>query len=207
MLEPIEETVRKKTDYINERVQLMSLRLQQGMTVPASKFSQDALRGCVELTNKLTSFVLEHHLEGESEDRRVVPVSVFPIAAGVGVRIEGRLPLKTNRRMTNTIQRVWLDDLEEQVEALRLKKFSQKMVICYIHYVAEGSIYVDHDNFDVKPFTDCLSLHLLIDDNEKYLAHYMDCREADREYTEIYLIDQLHFTDFLSDMKRRGEQI
>ena len=203
----IEEIIKKKTDYINERVQLMSLRLQQGMTVPASRFAQDALGECVEVTNKLTSFVLEHHLEGMSEDRRVVPVSVFPIAAGVGVRIEGRLPFKTNRRMTNAVQRVWLDHLEEQVKAIGLQKFSQKMVICYIHYVAEGTTYVDHDNFDTKPFTDCLSLYLLVDDSEKYLSHYMDCREADREYTEIYLVEQSHFAEFLSDMDRKGEQI
>jgi len=107
--------------------------------------------------------------------------------------------------------------IQEQYKNAILKYFSEsehkvyeeKVVLCFIHHFCEerdseerdskGTIK-DHDNFETKAIIDCLASCLFVDDSAKYCSHFMDYlldAKEDEEYSEIYILPQKKFYNFI----------
>ncbi len=76
--------------------------------------------------------------------------------------------------------------------------YTGKVVLYFINH-SNGN--KDHDNLDQKPLVDVITTYLLPDDNPKWCSHYMDFKEDNKEYTELYVIPEKHFIAFLSNKK------
>lgn len=87
-------------------------------------------------------------------------------------------------------------------------KDGRRAVIAFINYYEEDSLIKDHDNLDVKIITDILAEFVLFDDDPLSLSHYMDFDYADFMHTEVYLVPEDVFPNFLIWLKKnKGSRI
>lgn len=78
--------------------------------------------------------------------------------------------------------------------------YEQKAVICFINFFTKEQELKDHDNFEVKQVIDILSAFLLPDDNPKWCANFMDYRMGEWCHTEIYVVPESKFQNFIKNL-------
>ncbi len=80
---------------------------------------------------------------------------------------------------------------------------TKQVVLVYINFYESDLLLKDHDNLDPKIITDIITQHVLIDDNPKWVAHYMDYGYADKNHTEIYVVPFEIFPNFLVTLNKQ----
>lgn len=78
----------------------------------------------------------------------------------------------------------------------KYKIFGEKVCMLFINHVERGN-ETDVDNLEYKIITDIITLFLLVDDSHRYLSHYMDMIEDERNYTEIIICPQSRIGEYL----------
>ena len=80
-------------------------------------------------------------------------------------------------------------------------RYSEKVVLCFIHHYKTKSLVKDHDNFNLKMIIDYIAVTALIDDSAEYCSHYMDyvIDETKEDYSTVYIVPENKFTDFLQE--------
>lgn len=73
----------------------------------------------------------------------------------------------------------------------------EKVVLCFIHHFSDERLIKDHDNFDTKFIIDMIAINVLTDDSAKYCDHYMSYVMDTKEFSEIYVIPESKYIDFL----------
>lgn len=79
----------------------------------------------------------------------------------------------------------------------KLLIYESKVVIVIINHFSDENSIKDHDNFEIKPIIDTISSFVLPDDNPDYCAHYMDSKYSETAYSEIFVIPETSFAQFI----------
>ena len=64
----------------------------------------------------------------------------------------------------------------------------------------------DHDNIETNMAADCVTLYVMEDDNPTACSHYECSAQGDRERTEIYVVPQAEFPQWLLSEKSMPEE-
>lgn len=64
----------------------------------------------------------------------------------------------------------------------------------------------DHDNIETNMAADCVALYVMEDDNPAACSHYECTAKGDRERTEIYVVPQTEFPQWLLSEKSMPEE-
>lgn len=86
---------------------------------------------------------------------------------------------------------------------------SKKQVIIFKHNYSAKRRYRDwrdHDNIEVNSVTDELTTWILEDDGPGFLSHYHFSQQAQRDSTEIFLVEQGEFISFLQAVENDPDQ-
>ncbi len=106
-----------------------------------------------------------------------------------------------NKRIKYTYTAAIADYFKNHKE--EIKEYKEKVVLFIIHHYPSELCVKDHDNYSLREIINCLSTYILVDDNAKWLAHYQDYIIDGNEYSEIYIVPDSQFIEFL---KRRGSK-
>ena len=90
----------------------------------------------------------------------------------------------------------------------KFNPYSEKIVLVFMNYFEKKYLLKDHDNLDTKVITDIITMHMLIDDDPSYVSQYMDFDYADTAHTEIYVVPDAIFPNFIVWLnKNKGSRI
>lgn len=82
-------------------------------------------------------------------------------------------------------------------------KYSQKVVICFMHHLAAGSYPMGEHAYATKQIIDCLTLCFLYNDGPESVSLYtQEIIEGVDNYSEIYIVPFDEFTEFIKRWKR-----
>lgn len=82
-------------------------------------------------------------------------------------------------------------------------RYDRKVVLCFINHFNSRQTMKDHDNFDLKLIIDYLANNLLPDDSPDYCSHYMDYVMDTKDFSEIFIVPEDQFIDFIKEFKRK----
>lgn len=109
------------------------------------------------------------------------------------------LPKRIHRGYENS-DMVWNDFCEPLFALLKeieYERYDEKVVLFFKHIYRSKSELKDHDNLVDKPLIDGITISFLKDDNPLYMARYADFEIGDYTHTEVFIIPESRFVDFL----------
>ena len=77
----------------------------------------------------------------------------------------------------------------------KFKIYNNKVCMIFLHhYDKTRKTYPDPDNLETKAIIDIIALYVIRDDSYKFMSHYVDVVEDDRDFTEIIVcpLEKLH---------------
>lgn len=96
----------------------------------------------------------------------------------------------------------YMPAFQKEFENGKQKLYSEKVVMTYIHHVSEETVK-DVDNIETKDMTDIITLFLLFDDSNKYVSHYADMVEDNKDFTEIFICPLKDFASVIKEITPR----
>lgn len=160
------------------------------------------IRLCVEMTNSIKKKACEDCCKDDIDEElaRTIDAEYEKVGDITKITINSLLPVRIKGYHVyerETIEKIYLAPLINLMHENRAKMYREKVVICFIHNFGKGSRLIDHDNFEIKPFVDAIASVLLPDDNPEFLSYYMNHKMSETDCTEIYLVPEREFRDFL----------
>lgn len=94
----------------------------------------------------------------------------------------------------------------KEFEYGRFKVYDKKVVLYFENIYTDPKFFIDNDNVDTKIITDIIASYMLIDDNPFWCSHYIDAVIGEYNHTEVYVVPQGEFIDFIKERneKRNG---
>ncbi len=77
--------------------------------------------------------------------------------------------------------------------------YKEKVVICFIHHYSSVRLVRDHDNFELKRIIDYIAYRCMPTDSATHCAHYHDYKMDEKEFSEIYVVPENRFVEFLNN--------
>lgn len=116
------------------------------------------------------------------------------------ILIPERLPeriTKNGHYYSNVVNQRYRKAFEKEFRQKRHAVYDEKVVIYILTHYSKEQEMKDHDNLEAKQMIDLIANYLLIDDGPKFCAQYMDYCMDERTCTEIFVVPQMYFIDFL----------
>lgn len=83
----------------------------------------------------------------------------------------------------------------KEYEYGKFRIYNDKVCMIFLHhYDKSRKTYPDPDNLETKAIIDIIALYIIRDDSYKFMSHYVDVMEDDRDFTEIIVcpLNKLH---------------
>ncbi len=166
---------------------------------------------CVELTNTVKRAAYQDVTNIELFERNLSYIDDALVSQENGVthiHLNCLLPARPKGKYLDerdTIRKTFIVPLNQAIMEKRLKSYTEKVVMVFIHTFKEGTKLMDHDNFLVKPIIDGISSVLLPDDSPEYVSYYMDHKVGESDSTDIYILPQKAFYSFLKQQIKNRE--
>lgn len=195
--------------YVSNRSEKME---QLGLLLDGIKLGNEArntayaqlIKESVLLTNQIKASAIEEGCEFGIDEGLLdfIKVEVTFNDDITHISFDNLLPLRTKGYTLNerdTIRRVYLKPLSN---AEKRERYTTKVVMCFVHTFEEGAAMIDHDNFEAKPVIDAIASMYLFDDSPRYVSYYMDYKVGKKSKTDIYLVPESRFVDFMNKLAR-----
>lgn len=191
----------------------------------ASGYIRDIYNKTVELESKAETYVLNvreliYALPDLKKREKAIEVIIENIPLEIGytqegwfsLRMPGLLP-KKDRGSVRYVRGFLQPAMEKFFNGRSPYIYSGKCVIVYRHVYQEGFLKSkkrDHDNIEINQVTDIMVCYSVVDDNPEYLNHYYISAEGTENRTEVYIVPENEFMDFLileKKMPREGVKL
>jgi len=103
----------------------------------------------------------------------------------------------TDKSYYDEIRYVYYCAFKEFFKKIQYEIANEKAILAFYFNYTSGRELTDHDNFELKCIIDILTTYVLPDDSPKWCAHFCDYRMGERESTDIYIIPESKYIDFL----------
>lgn len=168
--------------------------LSQDLRVLPSKF------GC---TNELTSYsVADDNYPIEFFYMEDILKIVLPEILPHRLRIndnDNRLVTMQNYAFNK--QRIY-NKFAKEFEYGKFKIYDERVVLFFNNIYTDAKFFIDSDNVDTKIITDIIASYVLIDDNPMWCSHYVSAEIGDNNHSEVYVIPESKFLQFLQERKK-----
>ena len=170
----------------------------------AAFYGSDALKKSNHVTYRIRRLLAEFGIEEELTLSAATSFDVIGQIEGeiLHLILPDLLPDKVKEGESKRyaeIAHTYLTAFQKFFSSGRFPVYESKAVIVFYHYYKNEKFLKDHDNFETKQIIDILSAFLLTDDNPKWCSNFMDYRMGDTNHTEIYIVPESQFIDFLKN--------
>lgn len=167
------------------------ISIYEGKLVSASRGLSDAINRLISYTGNDPAQIADQYAAETCEisiDRDIV-----------NIRFGDLLPHREKRGVetyTSSIPyiRAFYKAAKERLQGI---SYSEPVVLAFLHHYAANEDMVDHDNLIYKPFIDAISVSLLKDDSPRQCSHFMGHVMDDHTFSEIYILPENIFPQFL----------
>lgn len=170
----------------------------------------DACEQAVLLARALPACMGRPHVFFDIDQKSEVPTPVeigFTREGWFSLRMPMLLP-KKERGSAAYVRMLLLPALRRFFQGKPAVRISP-CVLVFRHVYARGRpdrALRDHDNIETNMAADCVALYVMEDDNPSACSHYECSAQGDRERTEIYVVPQAEFSQWLLSEKSMPEE-
>lgn len=123
----------------------------------------------------------------------------------VHIHCNSLLPKKESGR-AGYVRASMVTAFDEYQKKYNIKIINEPVVLVFIHnYARKERMWRDHDNIEVNVVVDAIALYFLSDDTSKLCDHLYFSREANEDGTDIYIVKQVDFINWLKEYYKKNE--
>lgn len=197
----VKQDISKRTKKINDLASQADLFLEQRNLSHLPAIMENLIKETVNLCNYVKrqsrNMGFANRINAVMAD--LVHCSIEEKDSVYHIRFDTLLPKKVNSwgGEKDNIYQMYVNGIHAAALSAGLPKWSGRVVMVIIHHFADEKAMIDYDNFELKSIIDAIAVHYLVDDSPKFYISHMDCVMGDDEFSEILLMSQEKFKNYV----------